>query len=422
MRIDCPNCGKSIVLESNVYDSIANEVRNEQFDIELEKRAASLLHQKESEVALAVTKAENLKEKEIAELKAKLSGANAALAAQEEKSRAELRIALAQKENKITELEGKLLSSQKDSELAVKSALQEKAGEIIRLKSDLEIAEAKSKNSEAILKEQFAGIIKAKDEEIAFYKDFKAKESTKQIGEDLEQFCLTEFNKNRAIGFQNAYFEKDNKVSSSGSKGDFIFRESSPDGVEFISIMFEMKNEADRTATKSRNEDFFKELDKDRNEKKCEYAVLVSMLESQNDFYNTGIVDVSYKYPKMYVIRPQFFIPVITFLRNAALNTLEAKRELKAMQVQNMDITHFEEDLNKFKEGFGRNYSLASRKFMSAIDDIDKAIANLQKMKEDLLGSENNYRLANSKLEDLSVKKLTRNNPTMKKKFDELER
>lgn len=420
MRIDCPNCGKSIVLESNVYDSIANEVRNEQFDIELEKRAASLLHQKESEVALAVTKAENLKEKEIAELKAKLSGANAALAAQEEKLRAELRIALAQKENKITELEGKLLSSQKDSELAVKSALQEKAGEIIRLKSDLEIAEAKSKNSEAILKEQFAGIIKAKDEEIAFYKDFKAKESTKQIGEDLEQFCLTEFNKNRAIGFQNAYFEKDNKVSSSGSKGDFIFRESSPDGVEFISIMFEMKNEADRTATKSRNEDFFKELDKDRNEKKCEYAVLVSMLESQNDFYNTGIVDVSYKYPKMYVIRPQFFIPVITFLRNAALNTLEAKRELKAMQVQNMDITHFEEDLNKFKEGFSRNYNLASRKFMSAIDDIDKAISNLQKMKEDLLGSENNYRLANSKLEDLSVKKLTRNNPTMKKKFDEL--
>ncbi len=422
MRIDCPNCGKSIVLESNVYDSIANEVRNEQFDIELEKRAASLLHQKESEVALAVTKAENLKEKEIAELKAKLSAATSALASKEEQAKSELKLALAQKENKITELEGKLLSSQKDSELAVKSALQEKAGEIIRLKSDLEIAEAKSKNNEAILKEQFAGIIKAKDEEIAFYKDFKAKESTKQIGEDLEQFCLTEFNKNRAIGFQNAYFEKDNKVSSSGSKGDFIFRESSPDGVEFISIMFEMKNEADRTATKSRNEDFFKELDKDRNEKKCEYAVLVSMLESQNDFYNTGIVDVSYKYPKMYVIRPQFFIPVITFLRNAALNTLEAKRELKAMQVQNMDITHFEEDLNKFKEGFGRNYSLASRKFMSAIDDIDKAISNLQKMKEDLLGSENNYRLANSKLEDLSVKKLTRNNPTMKKKFDELER
>lgn len=422
MRIDCPNCGKSILLESNVYDSIANEVRNEQFDIELEKRAASLLHQKESEVALAVTKAENLKEKEISELKAKLFAANSALASKEEQAKSELKLALAQKENKITELEGKLLSSQKDSELAVKSALQEKAGEIIRLKSDLEIAEAKSKNSEAILKEQFAGIIKAKDEEIAFYKDFKAKESTKQIGEDLEQFCLTEFNKNRAIGFQNAYFEKDNKVSSSGSKGDFIFRESSPDGVEFISIMFEMKNEADRTATKSRNEDFFKELDKDRSEKKCEYAVLVSMLESQNDFYNTGIVDVSYKYPKMYVIRPQFFIPVITFLRNAALNTLEAKRELKAMQVQNMDITHFEEDLNKFKEGFGRNYSLASRKFMSAIDDIDKAIANLQKMKEDLLGSENNYRLANSKLEDLSVKKLTRNNPTMKKKFDELER
>ena len=237
----------------------------------------------------------------------------------------------------------------------------------------------------------------------------------------MEQFCLTEFNKNRALGFQNSYFEKDNKVSrASGSKGDFIFREASGDGVEFISIMFEMKNQADETATKHKNEDFLKELDKDRNEKGCEYAVLVSMLESDNDYYNTGIVDVSYKYPKMYVIRPQFFIPVITFLRNAAMNTLESKRELRRIQEQNMDITHFEEDLNKFKDGFSRNYDLASRKFMSAVEQIDKAISNLQKMKEDLLSSENNYRLANNKLEDLTVKKLVKNNPTMKQKFNEL--
>ena len=281
--------------------------------------------------------------------------------------------------------------------------------------------ENKSKSEVSSIKEQFSAQLKAKDEEIAFYKDFKAKESTKRIGEDLEQFCLTEFNKNRALGFQNSYFEKDNKVSrSSGSKGDFIFREASSEGVEFISIMFEMKNQADETATKHKNEDFLKELDKDRNEKGCEYAVLVSMLESDNDYYNTGIVDVSYKYPKMYVIRPQFFIPVITFLRNAAMNTLESKRELRRIQEQNMDITHFEEDLNKFKDGFSRNYDLASRKFMSAVEQIDKAISNLQKMKEDLLSSENNYRLANNKLEDLTVKKLVKNNPTMKQKFNEL--
>ncbi len=421
MQIKCPNCGESITLEQNAYASIVNEVRNEQFEIELKKRECELEERNQTEVALAVSKTERQKEKELLELKAKLAGAIAELSAEKTKVDSAVRLAVAQKENQIAELKGRLEASVKDSEIAVKTAVQSREKEIIQLKSDLELAEAKSRNSEATLKEQFSGILKAKDEEIAFYKDFKAKESTKQIGEDLEQYCLTEFNKNRALGFQNAYFEKDNQVSrSSGSKGDFIFRESSADGVEFISIMFEMKNQADETATKHRNEDFFKELDKDRNEKKCEYAVLVSMLETENDFYNTGIVDVSYKYPKMYVIRPQFFIPVITFLRNAAMNTLEAKRELKMVQTQNMDITRFEEDLNRFKEGFGRNYSLASRKFMSAIDDIDKAISNLQKMKEDLLSSENNYRLANSKLEDLSVKKLTKNNPTMREKFENL--
>ena len=448
MNIKCPNCGQLIALEQNVYDSIANDVRNEQFEKELEKRAAALSKEKEAAVQLAVSKAQN--EKEIAALEAKLSKIaaefeaekqksksefqaalaeknqqitkiSAELGAAKEKSQSEMKIALASKEQEIALLNEKISSGKRDSEIAVKSAVQDKEKEIIQLKSDFAVLENKSKSEVSSIKEQFSAQLKAKDEEIAFYKDFKAKESTKQIGEDLEQFCLTEFNKNRALGFQNSYFEKDNKVSrASGSKGDFIFREASSDGVEFISIMFEMKNQADETATKHKNEDFLKELDKDRNEKGCEYAVLVSMLESDNDYYNTGIVDVSYKYPKMYVIRPQFFIPVITFLRNAAMNTLESKRELRRIQEQNMDITHFEEDLNKFKDGFSRNYDLASRKFMSAVEQIDKAISNLQKMKEDLLSSENNYRLANNKLEDLTVKKLVKNNPTMKQKFNEL--
>lgn len=450
MNIKCPNCGQLIPLEQNVYDSIANDVRNEQFEKELEKRAASFEKEKESEIQLAVSKAQSEKNKEIAELEVKLSkitsqfdaekqktkaDLQAALAAKEQefikvsaeldsvkqKNQSELKIALASKEQEIAILKEKIDSGKKESEIAVKSAVQDKEKEIIQLKSDLAVMENKAKSEVSSIKEELMAQLKAKDDVIAFYKDFKAKESTKQIGEDLEQFCLTEFNKNRALGFQNSYFEKDNKVSkASGSKGDFIFREKSSDGVEFISIMFEMKNQADETATKHKNEDFLKELDKDRTEKNCEYAVLVSMLERDNDYYNTGIVDVSYKYPKMYIIRPQFFIPVITFLRNAAMNTLESKRELKRIQEQNMDITHFEEDLNKFKDGFSRNYDLASRKFMSAIDDIDKAISNLQKMKEDLLSSENNYRLANNKLEDLTVKKLVKNNPTMKQKFDEL--
>jgi len=421
MQLTCPKCGASITLEQNVYDSIANEIRNEQFEKELEKRAVSLAKEKESEITLAVSKAENLKEKEISELKAKLATANTAVDSVKERAQSELQIALSKKDNEIATLKGQLDSSKKDSEMAVKTAVQDKEKEILQLRSNLELSVTKAKNSENAMKEQFSALLKAKDEEIAFYKDFKAKESTKQIGEDLEQYCLSEFNKIRAMGFPNAYFEKDNKVSSaSGSKGDLIFRDYTEDKIEYISIMFECKNQADATATKKTNESFFKELDKDRNEKNCEYAVLVSMLEEDNDTYNVGITDVSHKYPKMYVIRPQFLLPVITFLRNAAMNTIEVKRELKAVQAQNIDITHFEDDLQKFKEGFSRNYSLASKKFMSAIEDIDKAIANLQKMKEDLLGSENNYRLANNKLEDLSVKKLTKNNPTMKQKFEDL--
>lgn len=421
MQIKCPSCGESFTLEQNFYDSIANEVRNEQFEKELEKRSAALIRQKESEIALAVSKAEVEKDKLISELKSKLSASTQSISSEKEKAQAELKLAVAAKDNEIAVLKEKLESGKKDSDIAVKTAIQDKEKEIIQLKSDLELVAEKAKSNESAIKEQFTAQLKAKDEEIAFYKDFKAKESTKQIGEDLEQYCLNEFNKNRALGFQNSYFEKDNKVSkSSNSKGDLIFRDTTSDGVESVSIMFECKNQADETATKHKNEDFFKELDKDRNEKGCEYAVLVSMLEEDNDYYNTGIVDVSYKYPKMYVIRPQFLIPVITFLRNASLKSLEYKRELQLVKSQNIDITNFENDLSNFKQGFGKNYDLASRKFFSAVEEIDKAIQHLQKMKEDLLGSENNLRIANNKLEDLTVKKLVKNNPTMKQKFEEI--
>lgn len=273
---------------------------------------------------------------------------------------------------------------------------------------------------EKSLCEKFSDEIKRREDEIAYYKDFKARQSTKMIGESLEQHCETEFNKLRATAFQNAYFEKDNDIKT-GSKGDFIYREFSDDGVEFISIMFEMKNEMDTTATKHKNEDFLKELDKDRKEKNCEYAVLVTLLESDNEYYNSGIVDVSYKYPKMYVVRPQFFIPIITVLRNAALNSLQYRHELELVRNQNIDITHFEEDINDFKDKFSRNFRLASEKFQKAIDEIDKTIDHLQKTKEALLSSENNLRLANNKAEDLTIRRLTKGNPTMAEKFAELE-
>ena len=272
---------------------------------------------------------------------------------------------------------------------------------------------------ESTLKAEYNAMLKAKDEAIEFYKDLKTKMSTKMVGETLEQHCEIEFNKLRATGFQNAYFEKDNDART-GSKGDYIFRDKTDDGVEFISIMFEMKNEMDTTATKHKNEDFFKELDKDRKEKSCEYAVLVSLLESDNELYNSGIVDVSHKYEKMYVIRPQFFIPIITLLRNAALNSVDYKRQLMDIREQNIDISHFEDDMNDFKEKFARNYDIASRKFKTAVEEIDKTIQHLQKTKENLLSSENNLRLANNKAEELSIKKLTKNNPTMAQKFAEL--
>ena len=423
-EIKCPKCGEVFQIDEAGYAEIVKQVRTREFNDELQRQKATMDSEKKMAVELAVSKANSQKDDEITKLNSQLDARNNELANIKDKSAAELKIALSQKEQEIAQLRGTIETNKSKSELAVKTALQEKDSLITDLQNKLKLEQSESQLRENTLKQQYDVQLKAKDETIAFYKDFKAKESTKQIGEDLEQYCLAEFNKNRAIGFQNAYFEKDNEVSkTSGSKGDFIFRDYSGDGedkIEFISIMFEMKNQADETATKKKNEDFFKELDKDRNEKNCEYAVLVSMLEEDNDYYNTGIVDVSYKYPKMYVIRPQFFIPVISFLRNAALNTLEYKREVAQIKNQNIDITNFESDLNVFKDKFLNNVELAMRQHSDAIGEIDKAIKMLQKIKELFEKSDNNLRLANNKLEDLTIKKLTRNNPTMKQKFEEL--
>lgn len=423
-EIKCPKCGEVFQIDEAGYAEIVKQVRNREFNDELQRQKSAMDSEKKMAVELAVSKANSQKEDEINKLKNQLAAQNNELNNMKDKSAAELKIALSEKEQQITQLKSTIDANKSKTELEIKTALQEKDSLIADLQNKLKLEQSESQLRETNLKQQYDVQLKAKDETIAFYKDFKAKESTKQIGEDLEQYCLSEFNKNRAIGFQNAYFEKDNEVSkTSGSKGDFIFRDFSGEGddkIEFISIMFEMKNQADETATKHKNEDFFKELDKDRNEKNCEYAVLVSMLEEDNDYYNTGIVDVSYKYPKMYVIRPQFFIQLITILRNAALNSLEYKREIAQIKNQNIDITNFESDLNLFKDKFLNNVDLAMRQHSSAIDEIDKAIKTLQKIKDLFEKSDNNLRLANNKLEDLTIKKLTRNNPTMKEKFDAL--
>ena len=388
-EIRCPKCNEVFTVDESGYAALLSQVRNNEFERELKERESAIHKEHQNSVALALTEEKAKSEKAILEQKAE-----------------------------IERLKGALELEKSNNELIVKSALQQKDAEILKLKSELELSVKEQELSVRNLMEKHNAEIKLKEEEIDYYKDFKAKQSTKMIGESLERHCESEFNKIRMTAFPSAYFEKDNDARS-GSKGDFIFKESK-DGTEFISIMFEMKNEADTTATKHKNEDFFKELDKDRKEKNCEYAVLVSLLEGDNEFYNNGIVDVSYKYEKMYVIRPQFFIPIITLLRNAALNSLKYKQELQVIKNQNIDITNFEADMNEFKEKFSRNFRLASDKFRTAIDEIDKTILHLQKTKEALISSENNLRLANDKAEDLTIKKLTRNNPTMQAKFEEL--
>lgn len=403
-ELKCPKCGEVFQVDETGYDQIVHQVRDKEFIKELDRREKEMQDKREQELELIRLQEEKEYSANIAEKEALLTA----------------------KDREIAELQAKLRASETEKKLAVAEAvekkneeLSKKTSEIAGLKGDLKNIETENRLNEKALKEQYEDKLKLKDEQIEYYKDFKARQSTKMIGESLEQHCLNQFNSLRMTAFPNAYFEKDNDART-GSKGDFIYRECGDDGTEFISIMFEMKNEADTTATKHKNEDFFKELDKDRNEKGCEYAILVSLLEIDNELYNNGIVDVSYKYPKMYVIRPQFFIPMITLLRNAAQNSLQYRQELQLVRNQQVDILHFEENMNAFKEGFARNYRIASDKFATAIDEIDKTIDHLQKTKAALLSSENNLRLANNKADELSIKKLTKNAPSVKAMFDEL--
>ncbi|MCE2896264.1 MAG: DUF2130 domain-containing protein [Flammeovirgaceae bacterium] len=418
-EIICPNCKKVFKVDEAGFADILKQVRDHQFEEELQKRLSLADKEKESAVKLAEASVRSSLQDQLAQKDRQLT---------ELKAQSELALSekLNQKESEINQLKAKIENVEVEKKLAVNEAVQKVAKERDDLANDLKTKELEKQNLENSLRQQFSTelqkkdtIINYKDEEIARVKDMKLKLSTKMLGETLEQHCETEFNKLRATAFQKAYFEKDND-SKSGSKGDFIYRETDESGNEIISIMFEMKNEGDETATKKKNEDFLKELDKDRAEKKCEYAVLVSLLEVESEYYNTGIVDVSHKYSKMYVVRPQFFIPIITLLRNAAMNSMQYKSELALVRSQNIDITNFEEKMNKFKEGFAKNYDLASRKFKEAIEGIDKTIKELEKTKLALLSSENNLRLANEKTEDLTIKKLTHGNPTMKAKFEGL--
>lgn len=450
-EIRCPKCNEVFQVDDSGYSQIVQQVRDKEFEKEAARRAEELEKAKNSELKIIEMEYEKKlesalseksddisdKEKRITELEARLKSiesekqlavANAVREREnsfsEESRKAQK--AISDKDIEIAELTAKLKQADNERAFAVDKANSENA--LALAKKDNEINELNSKlqnkDNEAELRcraieEKYAVELKNKDELIEQYKDFKARLSTKMVGETLEQHCLTQFNSLRMSAFPNAYFEKDNNAKS-GSKGDFIFRESE-DGIEFISIMFEMKNEMDTTATKHKNEDFFKELDKDRNEKGCEYAVLVSMLEADNEFYNAGIVDVSYKYPKMYVIRPQFFIPLISLLRNAARNSLEYKRELALAKAQEVDLTNFENNINEFKNAFSKNYQLASKKFNVAIEEIDKTIDHLQKTKDALLSSENNLRLANNKAEEqLSVKRLTKNAPSIREEFENI--
>ena len=389
-EIKCPNCGKVFQIDEKDYESIVKQIRNHEFEEEIQRREKEFTKEKNNELE----KLEN-----------KLNLKNT--------------IELSNKDKEIEKLKSQIKQSDTENKLALKDAIQEKEIEISNLKKQIELNEKEYQIKEQNLKESHEKEIKTKDQEIELYKDMKLKLSTKMIGESLEQHCKNQYNEFLRPVLKNAYFEKDNDAKS-GSKGDFIFRDKTDDEIEFVSIMFEMKNEADETATKHKNEDFFKELDKDRREKNCEYAVLVSMLEKDNDYYNAGIVDVSYKYEKMYVIRPQSFITIINILRNAGLKSIEAKRKLIQIQNQNIDISHFEDNMNNFKDAFSRNFKLAADRFDTAIEEIDKSMQHLQKIKDNLLGSKNQLRLANDKVEELSIKKLTAGSPSIAEKFEEL--
>lgn len=451
-EIKCPNCGTVIKIDESIYAKIVKQVRDKEFNEDLKKRLEEEHLREEQALELQKTSLEQYyqdkeyklkeeynksvlelkqqvlnkdletkeilskKDKELVELKTKLDNQTELVKSKVSK---EYQDEVYQKEKIISQLQSDIMMQESKYKLELQDNLNKKDKEIGSLQNTIENTKNSYLLKENNLKEAYEEKLKLKDEQIAYYKDFKAKQSTKMIGESLEVHCNNEFNKLRPL-FPKSYFEKDNDCKN-GSKGDFIFRDYDDEGTEITSIMFEMKNEADKTASKHKNEDFFKELDKDRKEKKCEYAVLVSMLEIDNDYYNEGIVDVSYRYPKMYVIRPQFFIPIITLIRGMGLNTLEYKKEIELLQKENIDISHFEENMNSFKESFGRNYRLASDKFKKAIEEIDKTIEHLQKTKENLLSSDKNLRIANDKAEDLSIKKLTSNSKTVREMFENLE-
>ena len=430
-EIKCPHCHTAFTVNEASYADILNQVRTQEFQTEIHERLQQAQMQFQSDMQLAQAQAQNQFDKILADKNHEIAALSNQINAYEKDSKlaaaeieGRLKAQIAEQDKLIAELkaQAKSLETAKnmEKELEITKAVAEKERELGNLNTQLMLQSKENQLEKQSLREKYEAELKQKDETIAFYKDFKARQSTKMIGESLEQHCETEFNRIRTTAFPQAVFGKDNDAKT-GSKGDYIYRETDEEGNEIISIMFEMKNENNETATKKKNEHFFKELDKDRKEKNCEYAVLVSLLEADSDLYNNGIVDVSYAYPKMYVVRPQFFIPIVSLLRNAALNSLKYKQELAQMRAQNIDITHFEEDLDKFKTDFARNYELASRKFQTAIDEIDKTISHLQKTKEALLSSENNLRLANNKATDLTVKKLVRKNPTMKTAFAALE-
>ena len=416
-EISCPHCKNKFTIDQSGFAEIVKQVRDQEFDQELKIREDLALKDKENAVKLAMAESNNKLQQEV-------SIKNQEISALKANNELLLTQKLAEKDQALSDLRSKVENTEIEKKLAVNEAVQKFEKERDDLINALKYKDLEKENLENSLKQQYSteiqskeAIIRFKDEEIVRVRDMKTRLSTKMIGESLEQHCENEFNKLRATAFQKAHFEKDND-GSSGSKGDYIYREKDASGNEIISIMFEMKNESDQTATKKKNEDFFNELHKDRLEKKCEYAVLVSLLEGDSELYNSGIVDVSYKKDKMYVVRPQFFIPIITILRNAAMNALTYKAELALIKSQNVDISNFENQLDDFRSAFGKNYRLASEKFMVAIDSIDKSIAALQKTKDNLLGSQDNLRLANNKAEDLTIKKLTRGNPTIKAKFD----
>lgn len=400
-EVVCPHCKKAFKIDEAGYADILKQVRDREFEQALHERLESAEKEKASAVELAQENTKSELRTEFVKLQKELSETQAA------------------KDAEIAKLQSKLEATETEKKLALTEAVSKLEKERDELANKLENKEIQTKLLESSLKDKYETELKSKDEMIAYYKDMKAKLSTKMVGETLEQHCEYEFNRLRATAFQNAYFEKDNDASD-GTKGDYIYRETDENGTEIISIMFEMKNEGDETATKHKNEDFLAKLDADRKKKGCEYAVLVTLLESESELYNGGIVDMGHKFPKMYVVRPQFFTPIITVLRNAAMNSLKYKNELAVVRAQNIDITNFEENMEEFKQSFGKNYELAGRRFSEAIDGIDKTIKQLEKTKAALLSSENNLRLANNKAQDLTIKKLTKGNPTMQAKFDEL--